>query len=249
MYCLDTVETIPDGLGFSHYDATHLTWLAAMVIFIVAISIGYRLADARTRRLLRLIIGSLIVLDELFKWMTLLLGDNAEVSYLPFHLCSINIFLVAVHMFRPSKLLDNFLYLICIPAALMAMLFPTWTELPPTAFMHIHSFTVHILLMAYPLMLTVGGDIDPDIRMLPKCFLLLAGMAAVVYGINVWLDTNFMFLMSADKGNPLYWFGENWGSHLLGFPVLLPVVIAVMYGIAYGVKKIKTITKVKQSQT
>lgn len=239
MYCLDTVETIPEGLGFAHYDATHLTWLAVMAVFIVAVSLCYRRASERTRRILRIVIGGLIVLDELFKWTTLLLGGNAKVSYLPFHLCSINIFLIAVHMFRPSKLLDNFLYLICIPAALMAMLFPTWTELPPTSFMHIHSFTVHILLAAYPITLTVGGDIDPDIRTLPKCLLLLVGMAAVVYGVNVWLDTNFMFLMSADKGNPLYWFGEHWGSHLLGFPVLLPVVIAVMYGIAYGVKKIR----------
>lgn len=241
MYCLDTVETIPDGLGFEHYDFTHLLWLAGGIVFTAVISLLYRRADARARRVWRLVIGALIVADEAFKWMTLLLGGNAQVSYLPFHLCSINIFLVAVHMFRPSKILDNFLYLICIPAASMALLFPTWTELPSTSFMHIHSFTVHILLAAYPIMLTVGGDIAPDVRMLPKCLGLLIGMAAVVYGINILLDTNFMFLMSADKGNPLFWFEQNWGSHLLGFPVLLPVVIAVMYGIAYGVKKARKV--------
>ncbi len=239
MYCFDTVGTIPDGLGFSHYDLTHLSWLFAFVVFTVLISLLYFRAGARTRRTLRLVIGSLIVADELFKWFTLFVGGNAEVSYLPFHLCSINIFLIAIHMWRPLKWLSDFLYLICIPAAIAALLFPTWTSLPPTNFMLIHSFTVHILLAAYPIMMTVGGDIKPTVKRLPICLSLLIGMAAIVYGINVWLDTNFMFLMSADEGNPLKWFETHWGNHLLGFPILLPAVIAVMYGIVYGVKWIR----------
>ena len=41
-------------------------------------------------------------------------------------------------------------------------------------------------------------------------------------------DTNFMFLMRAGEGNPLKLF-ERFGSHLLGYPVLLAAVFAVMY--------------------
>lgn len=239
MYCFDTVETIPDGVGFSHFDTTHILWLAAGAAFIILLSVLYARMTERVRRILRLTVGALVLLDEGFKWFALLVGGNAAVSYLPFHLCSINIFLIAVHMFRPSKLIDNFLYLICIPAAFAAMLFPTWTSLPPTNCMHIHSFTVHILLAAYPIMLTVGGDIRPTVRQLPRCLLLLISMATIVYGINVWLNTNFMFLMHADEGNPLLWFEQAWGSHLLGFPVLLPIVFGVMYGVYYGVRSIK----------
>ena len=35
-------------------------------------------------------------------------------------------------------------------------------------------------------------------------------------------------MIYAEKGNPLYWFEQNWGSHLYGFPVLIAAVIAVM---------------------
>ncbi|MBE6763746.1 MAG: hypothetical protein E7553_05255 [Ruminococcaceae bacterium] len=239
MYWFDTVGTIPDGVGFSHFDLVHLLWLLFGVALTAVLCAAYTRASNRVRRILRLTVGTLILLDEAFKWFTLLVGGNASVSYLPFHLCSINILLIAVHMFKPTKLIDNFLYLICIPAAIAALLFPTWTELPPTSLMHIHSFTVHILLAAYPLMLTIGGDIRPTLRQLPYCLLILIGMAAAVYGINVLLDTNFMFLMDADKGNPLYWFKQAWGNHLLGFPVLLPAVFGVMYGIYYAVKAIR----------
>ena len=44
------------------------------------------------------------------------------------------------------------------------------------------------------------------------------------------VDTNFFFLMEADPGNPLYFFETAWGSHLLGFPVIIVGVLLVMQG-------------------
>ena len=160
-------------------------------------------------------------------------------DYLPLHLCSINIFLIAAHAVKPTKLLNNFLYLICIPGALAALLFPTWTELPPTSFMHLHSFSIHILLATYPIMLTAGKDIVPDVKYLPKCMLLLAVLAVPALIVNLLCDTNFMFLMYAEPGNPLYLFETAFGSHLLGFPILIAAVIGVMYLPSYLIKKCK----------
>ena len=160
-------------------------------------------------------------------------------SYLPFHLCSINIFAIAIHAYKPSKTLDNFLYTVCIPGALAALLFPSWTKLPVTSGMHIHSFTVHMLLMMYPAVLTLGGNLKPDVRQMPKSLGLLLLMAIPIYGINLLLDTNFMFLMSADPGNPLYFFETLWGNHLLGFPVIIAGVLLVMYGPIILIQKLR----------
>ena len=38
-YWFDTVETIPGGLGFSHYDGMHLAWLAGGAVFLVVLAI------------------------------------------------------------------------------------------------------------------------------------------------------------------------------------------------------------------
>jgi cytochrome c-type biogenesis protein CcmH/NrfF len=38
-----------------------------------------------------------------------------------------------------------------------------------------------------------------------------------------------MFLMQPDSGNPLELFEKLLGSHLWGFPILLPIVILIMY--------------------
>lgn len=236
----DTVETIPEGFGFPYYGTLHMAFLFALVIFAALCSAAYRKADTKQREKLRKLFAVLLLADELFKMVCLFIGGNYIAKYLPFHLCSINIFLIAVHAWKPSKTLDNFLYIACIPGAAAAMLFPTWSTLPVANFMFWHSFTVHFLLVTYPLMLTIGGDIRPSLRDLPKCLLFLLLLAIPIYGINLLLDTNFMFLMYPEPGNPLLIFQELWGNHLLGYPILIAAVVIVMFipiAISHRLKK------------
>ncbi len=131
------------------------------------------------------------------------------------------------------------MYTVCIPGAMAALLFPSWTKLPLLNFMHIHSFTVHILLALYPIVLTVVGDIKPNMKAVPKCLLILLGMAIGAYLLNPVLDSNFFFMSSAGEGNPLQWFEVNWGNHLYGFPLLVAAVIAVMHGLRLVVSKLR----------
>ena len=226
---LDTVDTIDNGLGFSSFDMTHLAWLVGGLLFTIILSVIYRRSDTAARRAIRIALTALLLADELFKHAMLIIGGNWSAGYLPLHLCSINIFMITYYTFKPSQWLGNYLYTVCIPGALAALLFPTWTELPFGNFMHLHSFTVHILLAAFPIIVMAGGDIKRDYKQIPKCLLLLAVCALPILVINLVLDTNFMFLMYAEPGNPLYWFETAFGSHLSGFPVLITVVLLVMH--------------------
>lgn len=224
-----TSETIPRGLGFSHYSGLHLAWLAAGTVVIGLCCALYHRLGSRGRSKFRKTVAALLLADELFKLIPMMFLGTFQLDYLPFQLCSINLFVIAWHAWKPNKLLDNFLYTICIPGALAALLFPSWTKLPGLNYMCIHSFTVHILLVLYPVVLTVNGEIRPDVREVPRCLLLLVVMAGLALVLNLWWDTNFMFLMYASAGNPLCWFEDHWGSHLLGFPVLIAAVLIVMY--------------------
>ena len=226
---LDTVETIQEGCGFSLFGKTHLIWLTAFIIVSFAVCFVYKRLAPKARNVLRISVATLIILDEIWKWVFLFIGNRYEHSYLPLHLCSINVFLVAFHIFRQPKVINNFLYTICIPAGIIALLTPSWTALPPSNFMHIHSFSIHILLALYPLMLTIGGDIKPELKMAPKCIMLLMCMGIVVFGINLLCDTNFMFLMRTDDISFLVLFENIFGAHQWAFPILLPVVMLIMY--------------------
>jgi hypothetical integral membrane protein (TIGR02206 family) len=234
-----TVEVIPEGIGFAHYGALHLCWLAAFAAVAVLNCILYRKLGQKGRKIWRIVVASLLVLDEIYKQIPLFVNGLFTLGYLPLHLCSINIFVIAFHALKPTKSVGNYLYTVCIPGAMAALLFPTWNALPGANYMLIHSFTVHILLALYPIVLTVSGEIKPELKELPKALLLLTGLAAFALICNLLMDANFMFLMYADPGNPLYLFKELWGSHLLGFPVIITGVLLVMHTPWLIAKKIK----------
>ena len=235
----DTTETIPSGVGFSLFDPLHLVWLAFFVVLTIASVIAYRKSDNDARKRWRIAIAALLIADEIFKVVMLIIGDRYLPGYLPLHLCSINIFVILIYTIKPSKVIGGYLYTVGIPGAIAALLFPSWTSLPLGNFMHLHSFTVHILLALYPIILTAAGEIKPQVKKVPQYLLLLLGMAVPIYFINLCLDTNFMFLMYADGGNPLYLFQQMWGNHLYGFPVLITAVLIVMYVPLIVVRKLK----------
>ena len=211
-------------------------------MILLASCLCYRNLGQKGRGVWRKTVALLLVADELFMSIPMMVMGIFHVKYLPFQLCSINIFLILWHAWKPNKTLGNFLYTVCIPGALAALITPTWTKLPWLNYMFFHSTSAHILLIMYPLTLTVCGEIKPRLKQVPKSLLLLLALAGLALVLNLCLDTNFMFLMSVTKSNPLYFFQELWGSHLLGFPVIIAGVVLVMYApieIYYKVRRKK----------
>lgn len=228
-YFIDTIETIPEGQGFKLLGPLHLGWVVAAILTFVLVSLYYKKLDDEKAVKFRKTIAWLIVIDELWKDFWLFVGGRFLVTYLPFHLCSINIFVILYHAYKPSKAVENYLYTVGIPGALMALFFPTWTSLPLFNFMHLHSFTIHIMLILYPIMLLARKDFRPEVNTIPKSLAILAGLGVIALCINLLLGTNFMFLMFAPEGNPLYFFYQLTGSHLVGFPVMITLLLIVMY--------------------
>ena len=112
----DTVDTIGEGFGFSLFGARHLVTLALYIGFAALSCKLYKAADEKKRAQLRGLFAVLLLADEAFKQIGLQIGGNFNWDYLPLHLCSINIFLIALYAWKPSRLLDtNFMFLMYAP--------------------------------------------------------------------------------------------------------------------------------------
>lgn len=201
-YFFDCTGTIPDGLGFSLFSAGHLLWLLAIAAVITVCCLRYQTLDDRGQRRFRLAVAILLLADELMKCLVLTATGQYTYDYLPLHLCSINIFTSLWYTLRPCRAAGSILYYLALPGATIALLSPTWVALPFLNLMSIHSFSVHGLLMLYPLLLLTSGQLRPSPRDLraPSCFMICA--APVLYWLNTRLDTNFMFL-NGDENNPV----------------------------------------------
>ena len=226
-----TENTLPDGVGVTAYCAGHVIWLVCGFLAAAVCALVYRRLSVHGRRVFSVSLALVIAVSEVVKDTFLAVNGAFGVGYLPLHLCGLSIFACLADAFHPTELGRQLLYCLVLPGALAALLFPDWLRYPLCSFQSIHSFTIHILLITYPIMKLPCGELRPDWKKLPRCFLLLVCVAAPVYVFNKVFGTNFMFLNWPSAGSPLELFAQWLGNpgYLLGLAALFPLVWSVMY--------------------
>ena len=222
--------TIEPGKGMDSYSLGHFIWLGLLFFLIFFFGKKYRAADEDKRKKIRIAIASLIMLDEIVKDIIMPITGQWDWSFLPFHLCSISVFVVFIHALTGNRILEEYTYAITLPTASMAMAFPDWTgALPCMNLMCIHSFSIHLLLVLYPCLLLYGGFI-PSAKQLFRLIPIVAFLTFVMYFVNGALDTNFFFVNGGGDGNPLTFLEKYIGGwYRIAFPVIAAICWIPMY--------------------
>ncbi len=230
-YFFTMEEYLPAGVGFSLWGGAHILWLCIAAAIAAVLCLAYRRSPDAGRGRLRRALGWAVLACEALKDVNVLAQLGFDVWYLPLHLCGLAVFFTFAHSRKPGKTLGNFLYACCMPGAAFALLTPDWTAYPPFSYHSLVGFTVHALLLAYPLMHVVGGDLRPEARYLPRCFGILLGCAVPIWLFNRVFGTNYMFLMRPSPGSPLEWFSSFLGvpGYLLGYLPMLAAVWLLLY--------------------
>ena len=152
-------------------------------------------------------------------------------SYLPLHLCSINVFVCLYNTLTDQNWCKEELYALCIPGAALALLCPSWLDVPSWwTLINLHSISIHALLVLYPVLLVVRGY-RPSARRAPQVLAFLFGSALPIYFLNKPLNTNFYFLNNP-YGNVITsaftrLLGEKY--YILGFLPAIAVALCLMY--------------------
>ena len=208
-YFFTSKENIPNGVGFSLYDGYHISWLILIILFIIMVSRKYKASSDYKKNIMRKIIGTTILFSEINYDVILIVTKQFNINYLPLHLCGIAIFLCFYDSIFGSNIIREFLYCACMPGAVLALLFPNWTDCPMLNFAGINSFVVHCLIICYVVMIIYAKDFLPNYKMLPACSVLLTAIAVPIYFFNKIFDTNFLFINVPSEVSPLV-FLEEW---------------------------------------
>lgn len=182
-----------------------------------------------------------MLLMEAYKDIVLIVTGHMEFQYLPLHLCGIAIFLEALFAFFPCAFFGELTCVVCLPGAAAALLFPDWARYPTINFMNLHGFILHTILVLFPVLTMLSGKYLPKLRKIYMPLLFFAAAAPILYRINVWQNTNFMFLNWPSLGSPFETVYQNYGygGYLAVFGGTVFVVILIMYGIAGMIGMIK----------
>lgn len=129
-------------------------------------------------------------------------GGNLIATILPLHLCGMMGLITAPMLLLDNRILRAFYFFVGLPCAFLALLFPAIMssdrpQLMTLAFSSLHS----LIVLAAVLPLLNGQSIRPtDAFWAFGIGLILMG---IVYVLNLWLNTNYMFLQSAPPNTPL----------------------------------------------
>lgn len=230
-YDITHAELGPNFRCYPLYGKIHLIELAFSLVFIVGMALWYRRSSASARR--RILVGVTIALlaDEAALLLGMALTGQWNWSYLPLHLCSINVFVCLYNTLTDQNWCKEELYALCIPGAALALLCPSWLDVPSWwTLINLHSISIHALLVLYPVLLVVRGY-RPSARRAPQVLAFLFGSALPIYFLNKPLNTNFYFLNNP-YGNVITsaftrLLGEKY--YILGFLPAIAVALCLMY--------------------
>lgn len=217
--------------GFAMFDAVHCSWLAGIALMAVLLCVIHRRLGSKGRRIMQRAVALTTMAVYLSRQLMLIIIEEYDVFYLPLHLCGMSIYIEAIDCLFPNRFTRELCYAVCMPGALMGVLYANWGNMPLGSYISITSFVLHGIMIIYPLLAITGGDHRPSPRRLPWCFGFLAAVSVPVYFFNRHFGTNYMFLAKPSAGSPLELFEKWFGNpgYLLGFVIMIAIVWAVMY--------------------
>lgn len=224
-YFFDTKDTIPEGVGIKMFGAEHILLNVLGIVFIILMCLFFNKLSKSGKDKMIVCVSVALVIDEIIKHVTEIANSTWKVDYLPLHICSVMLVLSVIYVITKNKTIAQLMYCLGIPGALIALITPTWLKLPIFNLMHLHSYTVHILLILFPILLVMNGE-TPSFKYYKKCILSLVVYAIPIYFFNKAFDTDFIFLNGAKETpfkNLAKAIGDPW--YIL---CLLPIVALVM---------------------
>ena len=209
--------------GGKLYDLVHLSWLLGIVIIIKLVSDFYVRLDQNKRDRFKKQFAIALLLIELSRHLLIAVKGYYSVVELPLHLCSMMIFLSAIQAFFKNKYLNETLFLLSLPGAIAALIFPDWVSHPQFIFTSVHSYLTHTLLVMYTWMQIRSREIQPNIKNMPVVALGLAIIVPPMFFLNKAWHTNFYFLNVPSPGSPLVLFEQIFGNpgYIFGIILLL----------------------------
>ena len=189
-------DFIPEGLGFGQFSLIHIFLLFLSIVFIVLIIVKYKNSDAQSRISIRKKIAISLAVCEIVKMITMILTKARVTNNLPLEICSFAEYIIILDaLIKERKVYSSMLLYLFLPAAIMALIFPTTSILPLFNFYTIHQYIFHALIIAYALMRFISKETQLDYKNVWKSILIISIIAMFVYIIDYVFNRNFMFLM------------------------------------------------------
>lgn len=222
--------TLPRGIGFGMFHAGHWIWLAAITVGIVGVMRWYGVASDKTRRRIEIVTASSMSVWIVLRAAYIAILHEQFLYELPLHLCSMAGILCGIHCITHWKWLGQVLYSLCLPGAVLALIFPNWNFYPAIHFLSLEAFLFHMGILLYVFLMLYSHQIIPDIKKIGWVILFMIGVVTPIYFFDKRYDVNYMFVNRPSAGSPLVWLAHWMGEpgYLVGYAALMILCVILM---------------------
>ena len=153
---------------------------------------------------------------------------------LPLHLCSMAGILCGIHCITQWEWLGQVLYSLCLPGAVLALLFPNWNFYPAIHFLSIEAFLFHMGILLYVFLMLWSHKIVPDVKQTGHVVLFMFVVVVPIYFFDKRYDVHYMFVNRPSAGSPLVWLAHWMGDpgYLVGYAGLM-ILCVILMGLGY----------------
>ena len=162
-------------------------------------------------------------------------------GFIPLHLCSVAGLAVLMYALWPRQnWLGQLLAYAFVPAAFMAVVFPSTTMYPWLNFYCIHTFVFHGLILAFFAWLFMSGEVVPDYRGLWLGFLFMVLFGIPIYFLDSAFQVNYMYLGNCTDVSILAKLWDRIVPHYgrPGFAVALGVIMLIDLHVFYAIYRL-----------
>ena len=212
---------------FHAFSLVHLLGILFFVILIFLMVLFKNKFSSKIDIILRRSIAILMVLLEWTFYIWSLSLGGFQTSLLPFGVCAISMYVTSYTLWTNNEKTFRFIFPWAVAGALISLVVADQTYNFPH-FRYIHYFGNHGLFLIGNLYLLIVLKFKFSYKDLLKSSLYLLIYAAVMYPINLLLDSNHLFLREIPvEVAPMYQFlGDFW---LIGFVLSIFILFNLIY--------------------
>ncbi|MEL3973477.1 TIGR02206 family membrane protein [Rossellomorea oryzaecorticis] len=221
---------------FELFSLSHFTAIILLLVLIYLLFMYRNRLKNKGKNAARWVLISLMVAGELFFHLWYGINDLWSLTInLPFQLCSISLYLCILMLLTRNRFLFEIAFFTSMTGAFVAMLTPElFFGFPHLRYFQF--FIVHAVIVLSCLYMIWVEGLTVTFSSLLKSFLVLNVIAAAVYGINLLLGANYMFLIHKPfNPSPIDYLGE-YPWYLLSLEVISFTLFYLIY-LPFQIKK------------
>jgi len=218
------------GVPFIFFGAAHI--VALLVVVLVNVFLIWRCKNApeKARRNVAYVMAGVLWANEL-SWhlWNAFTGQWTIQTMLPLHLCSVLVWTGALMLVTKNYSIYEFCYFLGIGGALQALLTP---DLGLYGFPHFRFFQTYIshgLIISAAIYMTVVEGFRPTWKSLLRVALWINVYMAVVFGINLLIGSNYLFVAHKPPTASLLDLLPAWPWYILWMEAIGLVMCLILY--------------------